>query len=137
MGCPSYDLYIYCNERPELPQVEILPETKKEMSKGENWAYKNYKITNWQAITRTARPAEPNEDITNKNYFNAYNAVYIREDKDISAFKMCLFDRIERTKEAEKRKEIENELINKYNITAHTALEIYEIIKANKKYFEA
>lgn len=136
---PAYNLYIYCNDAEELPKVEKLaPTTTTKMKKGETWLYNNYKITNIKGTAQHTRKAT-DEDIKSGRYcWESCGTILTSTEETKNEVKIQIFDKIERTKNEEKRREIQKELeniINKY-ISLEQALKIYEIIKANKKYID-
>lgn len=135
---PAYNLYIYCNDAEELPQVERLEDTTDKMKKGETWIYNNYKITNIKGTAEHFKEAT-DEDIKSGRYcWESCGRILTATEETKTEIKIQNFNRIERTKNEEKRREIQKELeniLNKY-VSLEQALKIYEIIKANKKYID-
>jgi hypothetical protein len=71
------------------------------------------------------------KDIKENKYIMIDNNFYVREKKEQTQAIIKKFNRIERTSNAEKRREIERDLYKNYNVSLRQAKEIYNIFKEN------
>lgn len=135
LGKSAFDLYIYCNSGENAPKIKELEEKAEEMTRGENYIYKYFLLENINAHILELRTATE-KDINENKYITIDNKFYVREKKEQKTAIIKKFSRIERTSNAEKRREIEKELYKKYNISLRQAKEVFEIFKENQKAIE-
>lgn len=130
LGDPAFNLYIYCNGGEDTPKIKELEEKAEQMTRGEKYIYKYFLLENINAYILELRTATE-KDIKENKYITIDNKFYVREKKEQTQAIIKKFNRIERTSNAEKRREIEKELYKNYNVSLRQAKEIYNIFKEN------
>lgn len=126
-GGVAYDLYIYCNDGESYPKVTQIEEKATYITNGESHIYKQYLFENIKG-TATQMEQATAKEINSPDTIYSGGEYYKLSQKECTKFIVKKFDRIERTAKAEKIREIEHILAQKYKLySISQAKEIAEI----------
>ena len=134
MNKASYDLYIYCNSNDnDSPKITRLDNTTKEYKQGETHIYNNYLVENVGGYVLEHEKVTPETPETANKYWICQE-LYTNKKVYYTSFIINKFERIERTEQAEKIRELENILYKEYNLGIEKAKKIKELLKKYSKW---
>jgi hypothetical protein len=133
MGRPSYDLYIYCNNNTDSPKVTRLDNTTREYKQGETHIYHNYLVENIKGYVFEHEKVTAETPETAPKFWIGQDQ-YTHKKVYYTSFVINKFERIERTAQAEKLRELEHILYKDYNIGIEKAQKIKELLQKYKKW---
>ena len=133
MNRASFDLYIYCNSNDNSPKITQLDNTTKEYKQGETHIYNNYLVENIRGYVLEHEKVTPETPETAHKYWIGQEQ-YTNKKVYYTSFVINKFERIERTKQAEKIRELEHILYKEYNLGIEKAQKIKELLKKYNKW---
>lgn len=133
MNKPSYDLYIYCNNGNDNPKITQLDNTTKEYKQGETHIYNNYLVENVGGYVLEHEKVTPETPETAHKYWIGQDQ-YTNKKVYYTSFVINKFERIERTEQAQKIRDLEHILYKDYNIGIEKAQKIKDLLKKYSKW---